>query len=225
MARASASSDRSSRPSRGRRSPRISADERERAILRTTERLLETRSLHEISIDEIARGAGISRSSFYFYFAAKEAVLMSLLDRVIDEADARRESAWRSLGPDAPPAAFCRAGIAAFHDTFRAHRAVTLAAAEARTANPDARELWSRVMGGWVDEAAGLIAAERRRGAAPEGIPARELSIALNLMNERVLHAAFSGEEPAIGEDTVVDALVAVWLGAIYGSGALQPPR
>ncbi len=217
MGRAPASSDQP-RASRGRRAPRVSADERERAILGTAERLLETRSLHEISIDELARGAGLSRPTFYFYFASKEAVLLSLLDRVIAEADGRRESALRRVGPG-DPAAFCRAAIAAAHDTFRDHRAVTLAAAEARTTNPQVRELWSRVMDGWVEEAAGLIAAERARGAAPEGIPPRDLSIALNLMNERVLQSAFAADRPAIAEAAVVDALVAVWLRAIYGSG------
>ena len=193
----------------------MSADDRERAILETAERLLETRPLQEIAIDDLARGAGISRPSFYFYFSSKEAVLLSLLDRVIEEADATREAALETVVAG-DPAAFCRAGIAAFHDTFRAHRAVTLAAAEARTTHPEVRELWSRVMTGWVEEAAGLIGAERARGAAPDGIPARDLAVALNLMNERVLHATFAGDAPAIGADEVVDVLVAVWLSAIY---------
>ncbi len=203
------------RASRGRREPRVSADERERAILETAERLLETRPLHEIAIDDLARGAGISRPSFYFYFSSKEAVLLSLLDRVIEEADATREAALENVVAG-DPAAFCRAGIAAFHDTFRAHRAVTLAAADARTTHPEIRELWSRVMTGWVEEAAGLIAAERARGGAPDGIPARDLAVALNLMNERVLHAAFADDAPAIDAGRVVDVLVAVWLSAIY---------
>src|SRR5207248_11581246 len=56
------------RPVRGRRSARTSGDERERAILQTAEELLRERSLTDIAVDEPARGAGISRSTFYFYF-------------------------------------------------------------------------------------------------------------------------------------------------------------
>ncbi len=222
---ASGSAAAGERASRGRRAPRMSADRRERAILETAERLLAERPLHEISTEDLARGAGISRSSFYFYFASKEAVLLSLLDGVTAEAEAAREAALGRVA-QGTLAEGCRAGIAAFHETFRAHRAVTLAAADARATLPEVREQWARVMEGWVRDTEALIAAERpaapamgAAGAAEaaRGVPARDLAVALNLMNERVLHASFAGEAPAVGEDAVVDALVAVWVAAIRG--------
>ena len=80
-----------SRPARARRAARPSGDDRELAILETAERLLEDRSLAEISVDDLAKGAGISRPTFYFYFASKDAVLLTLLERVIAEADAALE--------------------------------------------------------------------------------------------------------------------------------------
>ena len=40
----------------------------------------------EAAVITLAAGAGISRPSFYFYFASKEAVLLALLDRVAQEA-------------------------------------------------------------------------------------------------------------------------------------------
>ncbi|MFY9767921.1 MAG: helix-turn-helix domain-containing protein, partial [Mycobacterium sp.] len=64
----------STRSSRGRRSARPSGDDREQAILATAERLLEERSFAEISVDDLAKGAGLSRPTFYFYFKSKEAV-------------------------------------------------------------------------------------------------------------------------------------------------------
>jgi AcrR family transcriptional regulator len=201
----------------------MSADDRERAILETAERLLETRGLHEISTEDLARGAGISRSSFYFYFASKEAVLLSLLDRVTAEADAAREDALAQVG-DGPLDELCRVGIAAFHATFRAHRAVTLAAADARTTSPEIRALWSHVMDGWIDTTAELVAAERAPGARTAGIPPRDLAVALNLMNERVLHATVAGEVPAIAEQDVVETLTAVWVAAIRGHAGPQEP-
>ena len=70
----------SARAPRGRRSARPSGDDREQAILATAERLLEERSLADISVDDLAKGAGISRPTFYFYFPSKEAVLLSLLE-------------------------------------------------------------------------------------------------------------------------------------------------
>src|SRR5688500_16368901 len=88
------------RPARGRRTPRATGDDRERAILSTLERLLEERSLGEISVDDLARGAGISRPSFYFYFPSKEAVLLSLLDRMVEQARARQGDVLERIADD-----------------------------------------------------------------------------------------------------------------------------
>jgi AcrR family transcriptional regulator len=210
------------RPTRGRRVRRTTGDDREQAILATAERLFEDRPLHEISVDDLARGAGISRPTFYFYFPSKEAVLLSLLDRVVEEARANRGDALERFAEDPPR--WLRQAITAIYDTFRSHRAVSLAAAEARATSAEVRELWTRVMNTFVDETAMAIEAERARGAAPPGVPARDLAIALNSMNERVLQATFAGHPPAIAEDDVVDVLLAAWLGAIYGQAVATAP-
>lgn len=209
------------RPARGRRVPRVSGDDRERAILATAERLLEERPLHEISIDDLARGAGISRPTFYFYFASKEAVLLTLLDRMVEEARTSRGDVLERFAED--PAHWLRQGITAIYDTFRSHRAVSLAAADTRATSESVRELWSRVMEQFVEETRTAIEAERARGAAPDGVPARDLAVALNLMNERVLLATFAGHTPTIDEATAIDTLVAVWIRAIYGTTDPNP--
>ena len=203
------------RPTRGRRTPRLSGDERERAVLEAFERLLEERPLHAFSVDDVARGAGISRPTFYFYFASKEAVLLSLFERMLAEARADRDAALARLPEDDP--ARWRQGIASFYAIFSSHRAVTLAGADARATSEEMRALWSRVMTEWVDEAAEAIASERARGAAPEGVEPRALATTLLLMNERVLHATFAGHEPAVPEDEVLDVLLSVWMKAVYG--------
>jgi TetR/AcrR family transcriptional regulator, ethionamide resistance regulator len=212
---------------RGRRAPRPSGDDRELAILATAERLLAEQPLSSVSVDDLARGAGISRPTFYFYFASKDAVLLTLLDRVVAEADAamaRAASAFAGAaaggasGPaDAVPREAWRQAIAAYYDTFRAHRGLTLAWAEARSTNSEVRTLWGTVFEGWVQRSAAAIEAERARGAAPPGVPARDLAVALNSMNERVLYATLSGDGPAVAEDDVVGVLLEIWLSAIYG--------
>jgi TetR/AcrR family transcriptional regulator, ethionamide resistance regulator len=212
------------RPSfRGRRASRPTGDDRELAILATAERLLEHESLSAISIDDLARGAGISRPTFYFYFPSKDAVLLTLLDRVVAEADAASARAFAD--PSADRRTCWRDGITAYYETFRKHRGVSRAAAEARTTSPEVRKLWARVFEGWVQNCTATIQAERHRGAAPPGPPARELAIALNSMNERVLAGTRSGDGPAIPQEQVVDVLLEIWLRAIYGTGAPAPRR
>jgi TetR/AcrR family transcriptional regulator, ethionamide resistance regulator len=204
---------------RGRRAPRASGDDREREILATAERLLAERPLSEISVDDLARGAGISRPSFYFYFPSKDAVVLTLIDRLVEEARGGREAAVAKLLED--PRAGWREGIEAFYEAFRARPSLILAGAELRATNPEARQLWSQVMEGWVEDVTAVIEAERARGVAPPGVPARELAIALVQMNERAQYASLSDEEPSLTADRVLDVLVEIWLRSIYGG---DPP-
>jgi TetR/AcrR family transcriptional regulator, ethionamide resistance regulator len=206
---------------RGRRPARPSGDDRELAILATAERLLGERPLSAVSVDDLARGAGISRPTFYFYFRSKDAVLLSLLDRVITEADAASADAYAATTGDRREN--WRNGIKAYADTFRRHRGVALALAQARATNPEVQQLWARVFEQWVRNCTTVIEAERARGAAPPGPAARDLAIALNSMNERTLHSTFSGNGPAIDADHVVDVLLDIWLTAIYHTPT--PPR
>jgi len=73
-------------------------------------------------------------------------------------------------------------------------------------------------MDGWVDQAAEAIEDERARGAAPGGVDARNLAIALVSMNERVQYATFAEEPPSLPDDAVMDVLLEIWLKAIYGT-------
>jgi AcrR family transcriptional regulator len=201
---------------RGRRASRASGDEREQAILATAERLLEERPLNEISVEDLAKGAGISRPTFYFYFPSKEAVLLTIVDRIVEEAAANREEALAKLAEE--PRAGLRQGLQASFEAFGSRRAVSLAAAELRASSAEARELWSRVMQGWVDDVAAIIESERARGAAPPGQPARDLAIALVQMNERAQFASFAGETPSLDQERALDVLVDVWVRAIYAA-------
>jgi len=202
---------------RGRRATRASGDDRERAILETAEGLLEERPLSEISVDDLAKGAGISRPTFYFYFPSKDAVVLTIIDRLVAAAAGSREEALATLA-EGDPRAGLRKALEDLYGAFRSRRAVAMAAAELRTTNSEARDLWSQVMEGWVADATAVIEAERARGAAPPGQPAREVATALVQMNERVQYATFAGESPSLEDERVLDVLVDIWLRAIYGT-------
>ncbi len=206
----------STRAPRGRRSTRPSGDDREQAILATAERLLEERAFADISVDARAKGAGLSRPTFYFYFKSKEAVLLSLLEPMIARGDAEFEGAAQRLPTD--PRRVWRNGIEAFFSAFGSHRAVARAATEALATSSELRAMWSGFMQKWIDQTAIMITAERARGAAPDTIPAAHLATSLNQMNERTMMATLSAEQPAVTEDRVVDTLTHIWVSSIYGS-------
>jgi AcrR family transcriptional regulator len=202
---------------RGRRAARASGDDRERAILETAGRLLEEKRLSEISVDDLARGAGISRPTFYFYFPSKEAVVLTIVDRLVADAAERRGTALAPLAEGDPVAAL-RKALEDLYGTLRTRRPVLLALAEMRLTNSEARDLWSQVMEDWVNDTTAVIEAERARGAAPPGQPARDLAIALVQMNERVQYGTFAGESPSLADDRVLDVLIDIWIRTIYGS-------
>ncbi len=204
------------RATRGRRAVRPSGDDRELAILETARRLLEERSIADVSVDDLAKGAGLSRPTFYFYFSSKDVVLFALFEQAIGAADVAFEQ-----NNQAPPAtdryAMCRAGIGVFFDTFARHRGVSRAAHEVRASHPEVRDLLARFMDKWIGSTTAIIEAGRAQGLAPTTLPARDLATALYLMNERALSASFTDEQPSIAQDRLLDTLTHIWVTSIYG--------
>ena len=202
-------------PERGRRAARLSAEDRERSILVTAEALLDERSFRDISVDDLARGAGLSRPGFYFYFASKERVLLALLDRIVQEQLQDEGAApWHLAGDPAP---VWRQVLGSSFTRWSTHRGVLRAALEARATSAEVREVWGQLLGRFVDRTALAIEAERSRGLAPPGLPAHDLALCLNRMNEAVFEAMAADLQPALAEDHLLDAVVAIWLSTVYG--------
>lgn len=176
--------------------------------------MLTERPFAEISVDELAKGAGLSRPTFYFYFASKDAVLVRLFTRAITASGAEQQ---QSADVPGQPQQAWRDGIYAFFDSLRPNRAVVLAGLGVMATNTELREVWASFMTGWIDYTAALITRERERGAAPDTIPARDLATALNLMNERVVVAAQGTQQPTLAEDAALETVVHIWITSIYG--------
>ena len=169
-------------------------------------------------MDDLAKGAGISRPTFYFYFPSKDAVLLTLLERVIVEADAALEGLIDDLPSDAAQA--WRDGIFVFFDSLRAHRGGRASPAwPATSTNPEVRRPVGRLTcrSGSIDTR-GVIEAERARGAAPDTVPAHELSTAAEpderAGDVRLVSRLRSRLSPTT---RVLDTLVHIWVTSIYG--------
>ena len=217
------------RPARGRRGTRPSGDDRELAILETAERLLEERPLADISVDDLAKGAGISRPTFYFYFPSKDAVLLTLLDRVIGEANTALEAL---MGESAEGAQRVLAGRDRRCSTRRfapTARWLRPRRAGASTPTPRSATCGPLFMQRSIDHTTGVIEALRDRGELPDNMPAHELSTSLNLLNEAGDDRVFAGAEAGTGPtSSVLDNLVHIWMACRLQRGALvcrQPMR
>ncbi len=195
--------------SRRRSAPK--GDLAEQAILDHAERLLAERPLAGIAIDELAAAAGISRPSFYFYFASREAVLRTLAERITDELY-RSSEAWLRRSDESPEAAIRRT-LEANLALWRQHGTVLRATWHAREADPELRQLWDAVSRRFIDATAAQLERERTEPPPPD---ARALAAVLIGMN----HNAFleADRRPPRADRELVDTLAAVWLRTVYGN-------
>jgi AcrR family transcriptional regulator len=207
---------------RSRRGGPSKGDLKEQAILETAERLFSERPLAGVSVDELAQGAGISRSAFYFYFASKEDVLITVAERVSRELE--EEVTRRLEGVADDPRAAISAAIEAVADQWRKHGPLLRAAVDAWGSVAPVREAWEGVIARFVEGTTATVEAERRRGAAKPGAATLQLVTALTWMNERCFYTSFAGIDPSLAEDELVPTLTEIWMRTLYGPGEVERP-
>ena len=194
-------------------------DRNEQAILQTAERLLAKGPLADVTVEALARGAGISRSSFYFYFGFKEDALLSLLDRMAGEIDAAIAALDRTIAEDSI-ASITAAIESSAASPARPRTRAARGDRGGRLARRCARGV-AFFMQRFVDAIAATIRAERARAAAPEAGPSPEqLAGTLVWANERLFQLSSLREPSALAEEEIVPVLVEVWYRAIYARPA-----
>jgi len=201
-----------------RRKPR-KGDLTAQAILDTAERLLESRPLDEIAVDELTTGAGISRSTFYFHFESREAVLYTLAERIADDLY-RSAVVWLRRGGETPATAIRRA-IESTMLLWRQHGAVLRASIRGRDADPHLRRFWGEVGRRFIESTAEQIESERAAGLALPGPPsARALATVLVTMNEQACFNQTLTRKSTETDAELVDTMTTIWLRAVYGATA-----
>jgi TetR/AcrR family transcriptional regulator, ethionamide resistance regulator len=192
------------------------ASDAEGAILSATERLLEEVPLHDLSVAQIIEAAGVSRATFYFYFASKFAVVAALVKQAIDQIYHVRERL-----PATSPAkreAALQARIRDSLDVWDQHRAVLRATVENWHAFPELEALWLDMIGGLSEAVATEIEEERSAGRAPAGTDAQALAAALAWTTERCLYVVGLDIDRTVSDrEPMLEALVQIWMHAIYG--------
>jgi TetR/AcrR family transcriptional regulator, ethionamide resistance regulator len=184
------------------------------AVLRATEELLaEGGSYADLRIERIARRAGISRTAFYFYFRDKRELLLRLTEdvseRLFEQADI-----WFS--GDGEPESELRAALTNIFAVYREHRVLLGAIVEVSTYDDVVARFWRAIVGRFVDASRRRIEAERKAGrAAPAD--ERATAFALCWMTERALYQQVVQGEP-LDPDALLDALVGIWLRAVYAA-------
>ncbi|MBC3989438.1 TetR/AcrR family transcriptional regulator [Streptomyces sp. AC563] len=178
---------------RGRRRPRLSrGDRREAAILDSVVRLLRDRPARKITIEEIAKGAGLSRPSVYFYFDSKQAIIDAAVQRVMGSMLSTAAAA--AGNEDITLEASLEGLINNVLDTWVEHGSLFCAAIDYVGRDLEARIAWRDVLEAGADELAAMLERDRARGLVKPGGDARALAVAAHWMVERNCYMLFSRE-------------------------------
>jgi len=209
-------------PRAGRRN--LKGDRREQAILQCAYETLRTEPLRTVSIDHLAKGAGISRSSFYFYFESKWQVLSALLSSVTD--DVFKASSMIFDRPDGiSPEAAIEHAISEVIEVWEQHGHVLREVGDAAAAEPALQAQWDRILGRFIDAAATAIDRDRAAGVAIDGPPSRALAAALMWMGERNLGLMSIRSANAIRVDEMAETMTSIWLRSAFGIDYRGTPK
>jgi AcrR family transcriptional regulator len=186
-------------------------------ILDALAELLRERTFDTLSVSEIITAAGVSRASFYFYFAGKQAVLAELVRRAVD---AGHQAAQPWVQGKADPRETLRAGIDAGAGRWLANAAVLRAIVESWASDPQLRELWLAQMATFTQAATTRIETDRRADPAVaarlDGINVEALAASLTWTGERLYYLAACGVPPFADRAVLVDTLTHLWVSALY---------
>jgi AcrR family transcriptional regulator len=172
--------------------------------------MLERRPLHALSVTDIVRESGVSRASFYFYFATKTAVLAALAD----DACGQLREIWQGWfeGTGGMDVAELRVNFRASALLWTEHRAVLLATVESWRSDPEVGEMWGSLMGGLIGQARTRIVRDRSAGHVMGRGDPETLAETLVWSSERLHYVGLSGIARSLSDpERLVEANVALW--------------
>jgi len=185
----------------------------EASVLEATQGLLAAGAPYtDLSVDRIAKAAGISRTAFYFYFRDKRELLMRLTEGVTDRLYGQAEAWWSAEGEAVEQLAAALAAIVAL---YREHGVLLRAVVEASTYDEDVAQFWREVVGRFAEATRTRIEAELAAGRADAMDPAAT-AFALVWMTERTMYQHMV--QRIEREADLVAALTTVWVRTIYGT-------
>lgn len=201
-------------------------DLREQAILDTARRLLADKPAERITIDDLVSGAGISRPTFYFYFASKQAVFEALLDPVAGAFIAVADG----FLDNPPDRGELRASLGQLAAVWQEHGPIMRVMMD-DSAVGALRECRDRMIGRLVANATTRIERDRVSGLAPAGPPADVTAAVLTRLLVTTLTDAAApaeapdGATPGRVSDELLDTLTTVIGRSIYAQTPTEQSR
>lgn len=195
---------------RNARRPQARGDQSRLRLLEAFEEQLQTHSLAEISVAQVAQAAGLKRPAFYFYFAGKHEVVTELLTEIFQD-DVFTIGGSLAGGGDSR-AAVTDAMTQTF-ESWHKHRTLFRAMLDARDADPEARAIWDQWLQRYEEFVCEFITGQPTIDVPGPGA----LAHTLISMNERVLDRHVRSDDDAEAAGPLLAAVIHVWHTALFG--------
>jgi AcrR family transcriptional regulator len=191
-------------------SRRRTREEVQAAVREALVELLAERPFKDVTIDELARRAGLSRTAFYFYYPDKNEVLKEAAESVAAEIYAEADRWWHGSGP---PEQLVREALEGIASVYLKHDDMLRATLEVTTYDAGFRAFYWALVRRFVDATAEHLRRELDAGRARH-LDIEVTSESLVWMAERCAYAFFLTEGRPQSE--VIEPLTAIWVHALY---------
>ena len=194
----------------------VEADVRS-ALIRLLE---EGKTFKDLTVDELARAAGLSRTAFYFYFPGKSEALMSAAAELAEATAAEADRWWHGEGR---PEELVRAALEGIVSVYVQHTAVLRTAVEVTTYDPAFASFYNQLMERFVQATADQLRRDREAGLLRDNVDPESVAESLVWMVERCNNVFIGGRRRS--PEAHVKALTNVWVHALYPDSVLTADR
>jgi TetR/AcrR family transcriptional regulator, ethionamide resistance regulator len=202
--------------------PRERRQKARQRVISNALRLAERGSFRDLTVDEIARSAGVSRPAFYTHFSDKEELLLVAVGEVSEQLYEMADRWWHGVGP---PAQRVRQAIEGVVSVYAGEARLLRIAAEVATYDDEVRALWLDIAERFIEATAAHIRSEQEVGLIPRTLDPRPTAEVLYWMAERCCYMYLGRGERTPKQ--VVQGLMPVWVAALYPgvipAGQLSP--
>lgn len=172
----------------------------------------------DLSVDEIARAAGITRSAFYLYFADRRELLVAAAAQATEELYGEADRWWHGSGA---PEARLRSALEGVVGLYERHASLLRVVTEVATYDEEVRAFWRRVVERFIAATADYLVRERRAGRLSRDLEPNPTAESLVWMLERSCYVYLAGGERTGRE--LVDSLTTAWMAALYLRADFEP--
>ena len=176
--------------------------------------MLESKRFVEISVAAIIRTSEVSRASFYFYFASKQAVLAELVRDAVTEGMQAAEP-WIATDQDPIPA--LRSGVRSGAELWQRNAGVLKAIVENWGTDDELRRLWLDQMNVFTQAAAARIRADPVALEHLNGLQIEAVAASLTWLGERMYYLAAAEVPPFNDKSVLIETLTNFWTSSLYG--------